>query len=1292
MGIAGARAREGAPVPFVVSLSAASAKTVTVDYATSTAGGDTAAGGDFTETSGTLTFTPGQTRKTFTVPTVADDVDEENETFTVTLSNPNNATLAPGAATATGTIAEGKVVVSLEFPEGGDTLRADAGRDVVYRFRIDWGADEAAWIGPDAFQRSVPVQYRFDWLRSPPAAGGEQSRGGLAIIGRDLDGDGSVYTWTKRLKTGGFRRIGPVLIVLEDGADFETGSPAALCVEFGDGEQACPANWRAIAGRPILSVGDATASEGDTQISFPVTLTHGADTAMTLHYTVVGVSEDGTLHQLTRPLDESPRGAVSPADLVLPGGPNGTLRIPAGATEANIVVGIVDDSVDEPTETMLVLVTTNLSEAYVYDYEAMGTIFDGAATANATQADEPEAPLTAEFSDLPASHDGERAFTFELSLSEDIEGLSHATVRDRVLDVTGGRVTNARRLAAPSNRRWEVTVAPGGDAEVSIVLPPTADCAAAGALCAADGRMLANGRAALVPGPAAEPAPEPEPEPEPDLTVRFERVPDTHDGTNPVVFRIAFSEEPASDYSYATLRDSTLNVWQGSRLEVRKVRRLAAPSNRRWEVTVEPVSNADITVGLGPTHDCADNGAVCTGDGRMLANPLHKVIQGPPAISVADAGVDEAQGATVDFAVSLSRASTQTVTVNYATADGTAAAGEDYTAASGALTFTAGQTAKTVPVTVLGDSHDEGEETFTLTLSSPAGGNAWLSDATAAGTIRNTGPMPRAWLARFGRTASMHALGALETRLESGSQSNHLTMGGRRIDQLTSTYRNSLPGGNEPVAGSATNGLFGDDSLFGDEGSEAGDSGGGMEDSLNAGSPREGGPREGGRPGPHEQPLAGDTQSLTTTAPSALSLDTKAPPSHSSGGAAALAAALGLPDLRNGLMGSSFFYSPGQNGEGDDSGAKGWLGQWSAWGNTAWTRFSGADGALTISGDVRTALLGVDWEWNQWLAGVMLASSRGRGSYAHQLDAGGTLSSTLTSVVPYGRYTLNERTRFWGMVGFGAGELSLTPQRAESAIHTGMRNTMAAVGGRGVLSTRFGSAGSFELAVRSDAVLTHTTSRETANLASGAGAASRVRAVLEGAGNLPLAAGATLRPTLQAGLRYDGGGAETGAGLEVGGGLAYAMGRLALEVSARGLVAHADNDYKEWGMSGSISYRPQDDGRGLSLRVGSTWGMTQSGVNALWAQESASGLARGAPMDAAQRFQIEVQYGLDDARGLGRWTPFAGVQSGIGQQALRLGVNFISGEKVTAGLEFGQQSNHSAESDYVVQLTSVIRW
>ena len=65
--------------------------------------------------------------------------------------------------------------------------------------------------------------------------------------------------------------------------------------------------------------------------------------------------------------------------------------------------------------------------------------------------------------------------------------------------------------------------------------------------------------------------------------------------------------------------------------------------------------------------------------------------------------------------------------------DGTAQAGSDYTAASGSVTFAPDQTAKTVNVAVLDDSHDEGSETLTLTLSNPSG--AYIVDAVATGEL-----------------------------------------------------------------------------------------------------------------------------------------------------------------------------------------------------------------------------------------------------------------------------------------------------------------------------------------------------------------------------------------------------------------------------------------------------------------------------------------------------------------------------------------------------------------------------
>ena len=60
-----------------------------------------------------------------------------------------------------------------------------------------------------------------------------------------------------------------------------------------------------------------------------------------------------------------------------------------------------------------------------------------------------------------------------------------------------------------------------------------------------------------------------------------------------------------------------------------KARRLAAPSNARWEITVTPSSNADVTIVLPITSDCTAQGAICYGDGGKLSNRLELTVSGP---------------------------------------------------------------------------------------------------------------------------------------------------------------------------------------------------------------------------------------------------------------------------------------------------------------------------------------------------------------------------------------------------------------------------------------------------------------------------------------------------------------------------------------------------------------------------------------------------------------------------------------------------------------------------------------
>ena len=116
-------------------------------------------------------------------------------------------------------------------------------------------------------------------------------------------------------------------------------------------------------------------------------------------------------------------------------------------------------------------------------------------------------PLTAEFLDAPTGHDGSAAFTFEVRYSEPFP-LAARTMLEHAITVTNGTVTEASRLDNPHdeadgiqpNREWRITVEPGGNGDVVIVLPIAEDCDDTGAVCTADGRKLSNQTEITVPG------------------------------------------------------------------------------------------------------------------------------------------------------------------------------------------------------------------------------------------------------------------------------------------------------------------------------------------------------------------------------------------------------------------------------------------------------------------------------------------------------------------------------------------------------------------------------------------------------------------------------------------------------------------------------------------------------------------------------------------------------------------------------------------------------------------------
>ena len=121
----------------------------------------------------------------------------------------------------------------------------------------------------------------------------------------------------------------------------------------------------------------------------------------------------------------------------------------------------------------------------------------GANTATRTAPPTPEptsepTPLTAEFQSVPASHNGSDAFTLTLRFSENIPGLGYREVRNHVLQLTNGGVTQAKRMTKGSNEAWRVTVLPTGSQSVTVQLLATTDCDASGAICVSDRKLVSN--------------------------------------------------------------------------------------------------------------------------------------------------------------------------------------------------------------------------------------------------------------------------------------------------------------------------------------------------------------------------------------------------------------------------------------------------------------------------------------------------------------------------------------------------------------------------------------------------------------------------------------------------------------------------------------------------------------------------------------------------------------------------------------------------------------------------------
>ena len=604
----------------------------------------------------------------------------------------------------------------------------------------------------------------------------------------------------------------------------------------------------------------------------------------------------------------------------------------------------------------------------------------------------------------------------------------------------------------------------------------------------------------------------------------------------------------------------------------------------------------------------------------------------PPTLAVADTTAAESAG-RIDFTVTLMGATALPASVAWATSPGTADAGDDYTTSSGSLSFAPGETSMSFSVPVVSDALYEGSETFTVTLSGST--NSTLSVATATGTITDDDAegVVKQWLSRFGRTVADHVVEALDARLHQapGQTASQLTLGGLRVD-----------------VDRTVEAPFGETFSLRPHGSDLG------------------------------QPVAPMHGPAFNSAFDAVWNDRARRPWDSQ--------RVRNPGFGDVLSGSSFHYGAAAAGAAGDA--------WALWGRVATTSFSGDDGVLSHDGDVTTGTVGVDFERGDALFGVALSFSEGDGEFQGSSSglAGGNLDSSVTLVNPYVRVMINACTSVWGLVGFGGGEMTLAAGDGGVPIDTDIEMTLGAAGFRGVLQYKLGN---FDVATRGDAFLAQTSADAAPGLESVDADASRMRFALEATNVTELEGGGLFTPILEAGVRYDGGDAETGAGVEVGGGLRYAdaSGRVSLQVNARALLAHEDSDYQEWGLGASVMVRPDASGQGVTFNLRSTWGDIANGVDALWNGRDAGLAAAGLGTRYGARHDAEVGYGLNAPGGRNVLVPYIGVgASDIGTRDYRLGVRLRSNSTMNLSVEVDRREGFGPDPDHGVVLRGWLYW
>ena len=671
--VAAASASEGHEMAFAVTLSAASNRTVTVDVATSVASDDTAeAGTDFTAVMTRLTFTAGQTQKIVTVLTADDTLEEDNETFTLTLSNPVNATLQDGGTmlSRTGTINDDDDATLPEVrvedasaPEGKDveftvSLSAKSERAVTVDMATSVERDDTAEAGTDFTAVATTLTFAPDEI---------EKRVLVATTEDSTDEDDETFTLTlwNAMNAALARDRTATGTIIDDGATL-----------------------------PEVRVAAASATEGKA-VAFTVRLSAASGKPVTVAWAAAALDEAG----------DSAGVDDFTAD-------SGRLIIDAGKTTGTVRVATTDDTLDEDDETFTLTLLNPSNATLATDRTATGRIEDDDAeptlsVVTAASADEGEA-VAFEVT-LSAASGRQVTVDWAVSLEGNTAEIADFTADSGTLTIDVGDTTGTVSVVPTDDTTDE-----DDETFTLTLLNPSnatlaADRTAAGTIYDNDGSpMLRVEGATATEGNDMEFTVELTAASVRAVTVDWETSVASDDtaeaGTDFTVVAattLTFTPNETEKRVTVDTAEDTLN-------EYRETFTLTLSSARNATLETDPTATGTIDDDDEAPVLSVETASATEGSDVKFTVTLSAASGKPVTVAWAAAALDEA---------------------------GDSAGVDDFTADSGTLTFAAGDTQKTVPVKTAHDDLDEDDETFTLRLSSPTNATLPAVEATATGTI-----------------------------------------------------------------------------------------------------------------------------------------------------------------------------------------------------------------------------------------------------------------------------------------------------------------------------------------------------------------------------------------------------------------------------------------------------------------------------------------------------------------------------------------------------------------------------